>query len=104
MGSAEAYVLFLLKAYSAIDFRSHIDNGGRASVLGEEVFVPLEAPLLELWSFFFEEFTRAFAVAAVFGDAEGEGFIRYASVVGFRAVDRSVDLEAQVKELTYFIA
>lgn len=69
------------------------------SVGCEKVFIPGEVPLLELDVVNLEELGDALGRTALLGDGDSELVVGHAVVEGLGAIDRSVDLEAEIEVL-----
>lgn len=77
-----------------------VDNGGLVGVLSKEVLIPVECPLLERRLLDVKGFGKVLGLAAVLGDGHLELLVGLAVVGGLGAIDGSVNLDTQIKQLT----
>ena len=90
----------LVEGNAAVGLGSDIDDGGGLGVLGIEVLIPLELPLLELRLRNLEGLSKVLGLLALLGDGDLELFVGLAVVGSLGAVDGGVNLDAEIKQLT----
>lgn len=90
----------LVEGDLAIDLGGNVDNAWLVLVLSEEVLIPVKLPCLDLGLLEAECLCKVLGLLALLGDGHLELLVGLAIVGGLRAIDGSVDLDTEVKELS----
>lgn len=89
----------LVEGNLAVRLGRDVDDRGLVGILGKEVLIPVERPLLERRLLDTKGIGKVLSLAALLGNGHLELLIRLAVVGGFGAIDGSMNLDTQVKQL-----